>query len=209
MTDILEDPFAMIPLDDREPKPRAEATSRMIALRWRTVKGDFIYLEKYLAKAEKWKIWEHLGAESLDALVQRDVGVTLEEMRGRIALERKEAGDKERESAKDRPGVGAPKGNQNAAKNNSTISRIESSGKPGPDSKKRLLRRLARLDTANGTDFLGQWERQEFHSVRQAAIAAGIVKVPTSFQLAKRAINRLSDDGRNEFFSWLKKEYGL
>lgn len=43
-----------------------------------------------------------------------------------------------------------------------------------------LVRRLKAEDAKNGTDFAGKWARGEYRSVRQAAIAAGIVKVTDS-----------------------------
>jgi hypothetical protein len=43
-----------------------------------------------------------------------------------------------------------------------------------------LLRRLKKHDAQHGTEFAAKWARGEYASVRRAATAAGIVKVPAS-----------------------------
>lgn len=100
-----------------------------------------------------------------------------------------------RQEAHIRPGPGRPKEQEN-----------HSNGKVsgGGNNQPYLLRRLARIDEKAGSDWVSQWERGAFPSVRQAAIAAGIVKVPTPLDVAKKAIEKLSDEAFNEFLLWLK-----
>ena len=58
-----------------------------------------------------------------------------------------------------------------------------------------LLRRLARL----GGDWLDRYEAGEFASVRQAAIAAGIVKVPSVLDQLRKLWAKASDADRRTF----------
>jgi hypothetical protein len=46
----------------------------------------------------------------------------------------------------------------------------------------------------------------EFGSVRQAAIAAGLVHPPTPLELLKRAWNKASKAERKKFQAWIKNE---
>jgi hypothetical protein len=47
--------------------------------------------------------------------------------------------------------------------------------------------------------------RGEYRSVRQAAIAAGIVKVPTALAQAKRLVNKLGSAEREELQAYLEQ----
>jgi hypothetical protein len=58
-----------------------------------------------------------------------------------------------------------------------------------------LLRRLARL----GDDWIDRYEAGEFTSVRQAAIAAGIVKVPSVLEQLRKFWKKASDADRRTF----------
>jgi hypothetical protein len=58
-----------------------------------------------------------------------------------------------------------------------------------------LLRRLARL----GDDWIDRYEAGEFSSVRQAAIAAGIVKVPGVLDKLRNLWAKASDADRRTF----------
>jgi hypothetical protein len=58
-----------------------------------------------------------------------------------------------------------------------------------------LLRRLARL----GDDWIDRYEAGEFTSVRQAAIAAGIVKVPSVLEQLRKVWAKASDADRRTF----------
>jgi hypothetical protein len=58
-----------------------------------------------------------------------------------------------------------------------------------------LLRRLARL----GDDWMDRYEAGEFASVRQAAIAAGIVKVPSVLEQLRKLWAKASEADRQTF----------
>jgi len=49
-----------------------------------------------------------------------------------------------------------------------------------------LLRRLKKHDAQHGTEFAAKWARGEYASVRRAATAAGIVKVPANADSDKK-----------------------
>ncbi len=55
-------------------------------------------------------------------------------------------------------------------------------------------------------DILERMKAGEFRSVRAAAIAAGIVKVPTRLQQLQRVWKKLSAKEREDFFEWVNDE---
>lgn len=64
-----------------------------------------------------------------------------------------------------------------------------------------LVRRMKR----DAPDIAAALGRGEYKSARSAAIAAGIVKVPTRLQVAQKAFNKLTACERRKFFEWLKE----
>jgi len=67
--------------------------------------------------------------------------------------------------------------------------------KQGSNQSAYLLRRLSRMDG----DWLARYEAGEFKSVRQAAIAAGIVKVPTVIDKLRTAWKKATKEERLAF----------
>lgn len=65
-----------------------------------------------------------------------------------------------------------------------------------------LLRRLARL----GDDWMDRYEAGEFASVRQAAIAAGIVKVPTALDRLRREWSKATAEERAQFLEEISNQ---
>jgi hypothetical protein len=63
-----------------------------------------------------------------------------------------------------------------------------------------LLRRLARL----GDEWINRYEAGEFASVRQAAIAAGIVKVPSVLDTLRKLWAKASEADRRTFMEEIK-----
>ena len=59
-----------------------------------------------------------------------------------------------------------------------------------------LLRRMAREDKENKTNYLDRYEAGEFPSVRQAAIAAGIVKEKTPLEKIQALLPKLTPEER-------------
>lgn len=65
-----------------------------------------------------------------------------------------------------------------------------------------LLRRLARL----GDDWMDRYEAGEFASVRQAAITAGIVKVPTALDRLHKLWAKLTPAERKQFLEEISNQ---
>jgi hypothetical protein len=110
--------------------------------------------------------------------------------------------------AKDNPLAkpGAPAGNTNAAlpKNKGAIGTFESKPKRGTNQASYLARRLMR----DAPGVFARLEAGEFPSVRQAAIAAGIVRVPTAIEKAGQAVARLTAAERLELFARYRRKTG-
>ena len=68
----------------------------------------------------------------------------------------------------------------------------------GGNGKSYLLRRMAREDKKKKTNFLDRYEAGEFPSVRQAAIAAGIVKEKTPLEKIQALLPKLTPEERAE-----------
>ena len=79
---------------------------------------------------------------------------------------------------------------------------IKSSPLQGGTSASYLARRILRDDP----DVFAKLEAGEFPSVRQAAIAAGIITPPTPLEAAKKAYEKLDDESRRAFHEWLGKD---
>lgn len=81
---------------------------------------------------------------------------------------------------------------------------------PGPDGRPKKLTQRVRLSTGSNDrrvaqiakrrpDILEDMKAGKYPSVRQAAIAAGIVRVPTPLEVALKAYNKLSDSDKAQF----------
>jgi len=71
--------------------------------------------------------------------------------------------------------------------------------KSGGNGASYLLRRLAKTHP----ETLDRYEAGEFPSVRQAAIAAGIIRVPTQLEVAIKAVDKLDDEDRAKLITHL------
>ena len=113
----------------------------------------------------------------------------------------------EREATEEGKGPGAPEGNQNAAKgeNNPDNVRIELQGNQYGNNSDYLLSRLKR----DAPDIAEDYFSGKYPSVRQAAIAAGIVKVPTPYQTALKAVTKLSRSEWLELRQYMDFEYEI
>jgi hypothetical protein len=152
------------------------------------------------------EMWEELGFKSAQDMISN--GYYLDPVEVDLAYEwlsiqnpetavNFETAVKGGRKLRDRPG--APEGNKNACKNNPDNIRIESSNKEYGTSADYLLARIER-DTP---EILEKYKQGEFPSVRQAAIAAGIVKVPTAFERILKLLPKLSEEETKELQSIL------
>ena len=184
--------FQVIPIHELPPEERAKRAIKLLADSWEHVRHEFDHLEKDLARAEEWRIWEYLDAGTLDEVTRRDLGVSLDTMHLTIVEKRKDA-----QKARAQADGGVVQGRH--------LDNIQMRVPEGGGTRKSyLLRRLAR----DYPDILDGWERQEYPSVRQAAIAAGIVKVPTPLEAVQKAISRLSEDDHRALILWLQSTNG-
>lgn len=140
--------------------------------------------EAELEVVDRERPWEILGLPSRDAFIEAVTGRTDAEVRARL-VERAKANP-----LRDKPGP-PPRDHRNCV--NNTISH-------GSTNTEYLLRRLAR----DFPETLDAFERGEYPSVRQAAIAAGIVKVPSQLDVLRKAWKKATDDERGEFLDWLQ-----
>ena len=176
----------------------AKATICLLEMSYESLDRHHERALKQLEDARKHKIWMALGFPDLPALLESKGLPSEEKIRAKCGVARKiEAarGVLEAETAKP--------GRPNNGEENPSIGKVLSGG---GNAKSYLLRRLARLDAKNGTDFVGGYEREEHRSVRAAAISAGIVKVPTPLEVVKKAIAKFGPEDREELIRWLDEE---
>jgi len=184
----------------------AERMSNRLQLQASTVNTETgFYLKETVEKINSveprpWKIWpkdkpfgtqtDYFKAitghswETLEGLI-KDFGDT-----GKLKVEKVRA-----ELARDQ--VQWRKQGMNRNRDNITVLRGENDNKGGGTASEYLLRRLAR----EHPNILGAYERGEFKSVRQAAIAAGIVKVPTPLEQLRKDWKKASPEERQTFLS--------
>jgi len=147
-------------------------------------------------EADQYRIYERVPPEKpygdLETMLRAEIGVGKEESIARVqamaekAEQGREQGNglNEQEIGKGKPGPGrgCKTGNVITCFNRGVGSSY-------------LSARIAR----DRSDILERMKAGEFRSVRQAAIAAGIVKVPTTLDQCQRAYDRLGAEERAEF----------
>jgi hypothetical protein len=160
-------------------------------LRRQELQRDVTGLQEIIRKLEKHEAWKTLGMLSLGALCQRELD--LDERQ--VDLIRKAKGGTSLEAVIERA-KNPPLTNPN--------------GRPKKGSKPTVSGRGADYLTAriarDRPDVLKRMEAGEFSSVRQAAIAAGVVKVPTPLDLLRRAWAKASKAEKDDFVEWIGKE---
>jgi hypothetical protein len=107
--------------------------------------------------------------------------------------------------AKVHPGPGRGK------KRNASDALAFPNGKPVADTSIPLgstsaARLAARIKRDASPEFVARVERGEFPSMRAAAIAAGVLKVPTTLELAQRAFAKLSPTEQAQFLFWVHQQ---
>jgi len=127
---------------------------------------------------KKWPIEQPVG--SLDAFIEKVTGTDVAGVRATLA-------GKARKQAK------------NVKQGKHLLDNIKKIDDGGGTSQEYLLRRLARTHP----DILDAYERGDYPSVRQAAIAAGIVKVPTSLDQLQKLWAKATEEERANFLAWL------
>jgi hypothetical protein len=135
-----------------------------------------------ILEIERHRIYEKIPTEnpygSLDVMLKAEIGHTREEAE-RELLEH--GGDRRSAAFREKQG------------NNVTLNR---------GNRNAYLR--ARLERDH-PEILEALEQGRYRSVRAAAIAAGIVRVPTPLEVAKKAYGKLSHSERQEFWNWVEE----
>lgn len=139
-------------------------------------------------------MWDTLGYESAEDMIRNGYELDPAEVDLAISWLKIKAPDeavayeqavKEGRKLRDKPG--APKGNKNACKNNPDDVMIDSGKKEYGNSAEYLKARLER----DAPDVAEDLAAGKFTSVRQAAIAAGIVKTYSPFQEIVKKLGKL------------------
>lgn len=136
-------------------------------------------IDAELAKIEKYRHWEVLGYPDKDSLLKDKVGMGSAEI------------DERTRQADETPKV-VKSGSVGRGRNRVDNIKPNHQGGTGQS---YLLGRMKRV----APEIVQGWVEGKYPSVRQAAIAAGIVKVPTPLQAALKAYNKLSDSDKAEF----------
>jgi len=155
-------------------KRYANACRKVLRGRYQNLASNWSHVVKYLDLAEKHEIWTHYGFDSIEELLAADELPDEKTLRKecRVAAER----------ARDDGKALSLGVNQHQGCNDVTPSKTR--GNDATYLARRLLRDAPVIFEA--------LERGEYKSVRQAAIAAGIVKVPTNEEKARTALARLT-----------------
>jgi hypothetical protein len=154
------------------------------------------------------EMWEELGFKSAQDMISN--GYYLDPVEVDLAYEwlsiqnpesavNFETAVKGGRKLRDRPG--APEGNKNACKDKNNCSNTTIVSEDIGRGKDYLLARIER-DTP---EILEKYKQGEFPSVRQAAIAAGIVKVPTAFERILKLLPKISEEETKELQSILSE----
>lgn len=174
------------PRDLKDPRSREYAIQTLYALK-RYVKSkecDEKLIADELERIRKYRHWEILGYQSEDELLETEVGLNA----GQI----KERAQKLAQDAKPLAKHGEVGRGRN--RDNDTISNGRGAS--------YLAARLRR----DAPEICDRLAAGEFPSVRAAAIEAGIVKVPTAFEVACKAYLKLDAKDRRGFAEWIQQQ---
>lgn len=182
-------------LKDPHSRQYAIQTLALIKRIWDSKKAYEHEFEEALERAEKYQIWVPLKYASIDDMLQAEIGTdkqsAREKVQARAAEARRDGAMPKKEYGEGKPGPG--RGNKTDADGN----------RFGSNQASYLCRRLLR----DAPDIFTALESGAYPSVRQAAIAAGIVKVPTPLQIAQKAFEKLSAKDRNVFLQYYDLQY--
>ena len=150
---------------------------------------DAYLMRDLIDRIRRHEAWRALGSDSLESLCRRDLRLDPEQVDAVLAAKRGQAlgavlgthgGDRRSEVVVDQP-------------DNVSL-------KTYGNSREYQLARLQR----DHQNILADLNAGKYPSVRQAAIAAGIVRVPSQLDVLRRAWRKASDDERGEFLDWLQ-----
>lgn len=154
--------------------------------------------------------WEACGKSNIDELLDRYAKVplaTLEEYRQGVEILRQRGHKgpiRSEEAAKARvDGENIRQGTRTDLETSLHGNEVRQG-----NSKEYWLRRLARMDKSDGTDFIDRYEAGEFPSVRAAAKEAGIVRDKTELEQLQHWWEKAGPGMRAAFLNWLQDTHG-
>lgn len=198
---VTTDADESMPLDQVPEDVRARVVEKKV---WRLrslFETDLRKAFEYLDDLRTHEAWKYLREPDMERLVENRCRVStafVEQLRAGYAAIRA-SGHRGRVTAEHVRKMQAEQARYEAetvvqGKRRSSLSDKEETPSGGTGSA-YLLRRLARL----GDDWMDRYEAGEFASVRQAAIAAGIVKVPSVLDQLRKLWAKASEADRRTF----------
>ena len=173
------------PRERKDPRSRAYAIQTIHALKRSLAAAvlDRQRIESDLAEIESYRHWEVLGYPSKDALLEAELGLTEPAIVSKVATAVQVA------QAHELPRHGEiGNGRNRGANSTSTLKR-------GSTDASYLARRLKRDHPA----IFAQLAAGQYRSVREAAIAAGLVKTKTSLDRLRADWRRATQEERRTF----------
>jgi hypothetical protein len=206
---VTTDADESMPLDQVPEDGRARVVEKKV---WRLrslFETDLRKAFEYLDDLRSHEAWKYLREPDMERLVENRCRISpafVEQLRAGYATLRESghrgrvtAADVRRMQAEQARGEaetvkrGGDRRSESFKVDNVNIEHVERGG----NGSAYLLRRLARL----GGDWIDRYEAAEFPSVRAAAIAAGIVKVPTALDKLRSAWSKATPEERKTFLA--------
>jgi hypothetical protein len=175
------------PRERKDPRSRAYVIQTIHALKRSLAAAvlDRQRIESDLAEIESYRHWEVLGYPSKDALLEAELGLTEPAIVGKVAAAVVMA---QAHELAEHGEIG--NGRSRGANSTSTLKR-------GSTDASYLARRLKR----DHPDIFDQLAAGQYRSVREAAIAAGLITVPTGLVLLRRAWAKATTEERAAFLA--------
>jgi hypothetical protein len=178
------------PRERKDPRSREYAIQTLYALKRyaESLKCDRDRVQTELQRIEEFRHWEILGYESIEAMLAAEVSVPgLENIK--LTLRERAAVDIVRTPAAGPESGGRPR------KLSEKLSIATSS-----TSAARIAARLKRDHPAIAEAV----ERGEYRSMRSAGIAAGIVRVPSAYDVLVKAWQKADESDRQQFLAYIE-----
>ena len=178
----------------------ARGVARKIRFEAKKLDSEVDVVQGWIEVAAEHEVWRLLGYVSLDSFLVSEADISQSVI---DAICRAKKGTTVKEAIENP----LPPADQNEHPRNPAGRK----GKESADDVSRLghgnsadylLRRMAR----DAPGVLNAYAEGEYPSVRQAAIAAGIVRVPTPVDIIKREWGKATEEQRREVMEWITQE---
>lgn len=183
-----------------------EELAKILCLRYpnacSSLEVDASAFSRMVEEVRQHSAWRVLGFQSMKEFCEKKLGRTIDEVNriidGVNNLRRQgHTGPISESQALNQHG--GDRRSEEAKENQVTNGHLKPASKVGPNSKERLTRKLKR----DAPEFLGRLQAGEFKSVRQAAIAAGVLKVKSRLETIKASAAKLTFEERNDLIEYL------